>query len=59
MNILARILSHGFAIVVVILLAVGFMYRGDLFPDLPMPAFLGIDRPAAEEPVKLSTSFTS
>lgn len=48
MNILARILSHGFAIVVVILLAVGFMYRGDLFPDLPMPAFLGIERPAVD-----------
>lgn len=44
MNILARILSHGFAIAVVLLLASVFIYRGELFPGMPMPAFLGIDR---------------
>ena len=49
MNILARILSHGFAIALVLLLAIGFMYRGELFPDMPLPAFLGIDKEAAKE----------
>jgi hypothetical protein len=44
MNILARILSHGFAIAVVLLLASVFIYRGELFPGMPMPAFLGIER---------------
>ena len=34
MNFLARILSHGFAVVLVLLLGAGFIYRGDLFPDL-------------------------
>jgi hypothetical protein len=36
----ARIISHGFAIVVVILLGIGFIYRGELFPDLELPDFL-------------------
>lgn len=49
MNILARILSHGFAIALVLLLAIGFMYRGELFPDMPLPAFLGIDKETAKE----------
>ena len=49
MNILARILSHGFAIALVVLLAIGFMYRGELFPDMPLPAFLGIDKETAKE----------
>jgi hypothetical protein len=40
MNNLARIVSHGFAIVVVILLGIGFIYRGQLFPDLELPDFL-------------------
>jgi hypothetical protein len=37
---LARIISHGFAVVVVILLGIGFIYRGELFPDLELPDFL-------------------
>jgi len=40
MDNLARIISHGFAIVVVILLGIGFIYRGELFPDLELPDFL-------------------
>lgn len=40
MNNLARIVSHGFAIVVVIILGIGFIYRGQLFPDLELPDFL-------------------
>jgi tetratricopeptide repeat protein len=40
MNNLARIVSHGFAIIVVILLGIGFIYRGELFPDLELPDFL-------------------
>lgn len=40
MDNLARIISHGFAIVVVVLLGIGFVYRGELFPDLELPDFL-------------------
>jgi hypothetical protein len=40
MDNLARIISHVFAIVVVILLGIGFIYRGELFPDLELPDFL-------------------
>ena len=40
MNILAKILSHGFAVAIVALLAVGFIYRGELFPELQLPDFL-------------------
>jgi hypothetical protein len=40
MDNLARIISHGFAVVVVILLGIGFIYRGELFPDLELPDFL-------------------
>ena len=40
MDNLARIISHGFAIVVVILLGIGLIYRGELFPDLELPDFL-------------------
>ena len=43
MNILARLLSHGFAIAVVVLLAIGLIYRGELFPDLQWPAFMAPD----------------
>jgi hypothetical protein len=43
MNLLARILSHGFAITVVLLLAIGFMYRGELFPEWELPEFLALD----------------
>ncbi len=37
MNLFARILSHGFALVVVALLAIGLIYRGELFPDWNLP----------------------
>ena len=37
---LARIISHGFAVVVVLLLGIGFIYRGELFPELELPDFL-------------------
>jgi len=40
MDNIARIISHGFAVVVVILLGIGFIYRGELFPDLELPDFL-------------------
>jgi hypothetical protein len=40
MNILAKILSHGFAVGIVALLAIGFIYRGELFPELQLPDFL-------------------
>ncbi len=43
MNLFARILSHGFAITVVLLLAIGFMYRGELFPEWELPEFLMLD----------------
>lgn len=49
MNILARILSHGFAIAVVVILAVGYIYRGELFPGMELPAFLYPGSPAAVE----------
>ena len=43
MNLLARILSHGFALAVVVLIAVALMYRGDLFPEWQLPDFLVIE----------------
>ncbi len=49
MNILARILSHGFAIAIVVILAVGYIYRGDLFPGMELPAFLYPGEPATTE----------
>jgi hypothetical protein len=49
MNILARILSHGFAIAVVVILAVGYIYRGELFPGMELPAFLYPGTPATTE----------
>ncbi|MFV1973850.1 MAG: hypothetical protein ACC648_09045 [Thiohalobacterales bacterium] len=49
MNILARILSHGFAIAVVVILAVGYIYRGELFPGMELPAFLYPGAPAPTE----------
>jgi hypothetical protein len=49
MNILARILSHGFAIAVVVILAVGYIYRGELFPGMELPAFLYPGAPATTE----------
>jgi hypothetical protein len=43
MNLLARILSHGFALAVVVLIAIALMYRGDLFPEWKLPDFLVIE----------------
>ena len=43
MNLLARILSHGFALAVVVLIAIALMYRGDLFPEWDLPEFLVIE----------------
>jgi len=40
MNLLARILSHGFALAVVVLLGIALMYQGDLFPEWELPEFL-------------------
>jgi hypothetical protein len=42
MNLLARILSHGFALMLVVLIAIALMYRGDLFPEWDLPEFLVI-----------------
>lgn len=48
MNLFARILSHGFALVVVALLALGLIYRGELFPEWELPEFLSLGhKPAA------------
>jgi len=56
MNLLARILSHGFAITVVLLLAIGFMYRGELFPEWELPGFLVLD--SSQEPAGSDTAGT-
>ena len=56
MNLLARILSHGFALALVVLIAIALMYRGELFPEWDLPEFLVIDNNSgaaeavAEEP---------
>ena len=42
MNLFARILSHGFALVVVALLAIGLIYRGELFPEYHLPDALSL-----------------
>ena len=49
MNLFARILSHGFALLVVALLAIGLIYRGELFPDMELPAFLALDETRKDE----------
>ncbi len=49
MNLFARILSHGFALLVVALLAIGLIYRGELFPDMELPAFLAFDETRKDE----------
>jgi hypothetical protein len=43
MNLLARLMSHGFSIALVVLLAIGFIYRGELFPEWELPDFLVLD----------------
>jgi hypothetical protein len=49
MKLLARILSHGFAIAIVLLLAVGLIYRGELFPEYNLPEILDIGKLAAKK----------
>ena len=49
MKLLARILSHGFAIAIVLLLAIGLIYRGELFPEYDLPAFLDIGKRAEQQ----------
>jgi len=44
MTLLARILSHGFAIAIVVLLAIGLIYRGKLFPEYQLPDFLDLGK---------------
>jgi hypothetical protein len=58
MNLFARILSHGFALVLVALLALGLVYRGDLFPGLQLPAFLTF-KPAQQHGTEASPATTS
>jgi tetratricopeptide (TPR) repeat protein len=43
MKFLARLMSHGFAVVLVVLLAIGFINRGTLFPGWELPGFLAFD----------------
>jgi hypothetical protein len=49
MNLFARLLSHGFALIVVALLAIGLIYRGDLFPGMELPSFLALDETRKDE----------
>lgn len=50
MNLFARIVSHGFALAMVALLALGLVYRGELFPEWELPGFLALgDRTGAEQ----------
>jgi hypothetical protein len=42
MNLLARILSHGFAFTVVVIIVIVLMYRGELSPEWELPEFLVI-----------------
>ena len=43
MNLLARILSHGFGLIVVAMLVIALIYRGELFPEWELPDFLALD----------------
>lgn len=47
MNLFARIMSHGFALAVVVLIAVGLVYRGELFPGWELPEFMQLERAPA------------
>ena len=48
MSLFARIMSHGFGLAVVALLAIGLIYRGELFPGMELPAFLQVERLAKD-----------
>ena len=58
MSLFARILSHGFALVVVVLLGLGLVYRGDLFPDMELPEFLAFERAADSGTNEMTDSVT-
>jgi hypothetical protein len=49
MKLLARILSHGFAIAIVLLLAIGLIYRGKLFPEYDLRAYIDIGKLAEHQ----------
>jgi hypothetical protein len=49
MNLFARILSHGFALALVVLIAITLMYRGELFPGWELPEFLVIEDQSGTE----------
>ncbi len=58
MSLFARILSHGFALVVVVLMGLGLVYRGDLFPDMQLPDFLAFERAADSGTSEMTDSVT-
>ncbi|HSG10177.1 MAG TPA: hypothetical protein VLB10_00280 [Gammaproteobacteria bacterium] len=58
MSLFARILSHGFALVVVVLMGLGLVYRGDLFPDMQLPDFLAFERAADSGTSEMTGSVT-
>lgn len=58
MSLFARILSHGFALVVVVLLGLGLVYRGDLFPGMELPGFLAFERAADSGTSEVTGSVT-
>jgi tetratricopeptide (TPR) repeat protein len=55
MNLFARIVSHGFALAVVALLALGLVYRGELFPEWELPGFLALGDRTGAEPAEQAT----
>jgi hypothetical protein len=58
MSLFARILSHGFGLVVVVMLGLGLVYRGDLFPGMELPEFLAVERAADSAAGGVSGSVT-
>ena len=58
MSLFARILSHGFALVVVVMLGLGLVYRGDLFPGMELPEFLAFERAADSGTSEVTGSVT-
>ncbi len=58
MSLFARILSHGFALVVVVMLGLGLVYRGDLFPGMELPGFLAFERAADSGTSEVTGSVT-
>ncbi|MGD8312301.1 MAG: tetratricopeptide repeat protein, partial [Gammaproteobacteria bacterium] len=50
MNLFARILSHAFGILIVALLGLGYIYRGELFPELDLQEYLSLKSAGDEAP---------